>query len=131
MFLDQQETLIRLSDFNKLAELIGNEKYSLNDNEYIIVANQEYMTKLHNRALKANSKISINGKEYLPKYTEVQKGRIELDDSYIIKLVILPDDAINESMRVNNKFYANYNANSKEEKLEIEKYDIDYNKYQI
>lgn len=43
MFLDQPETIIRLSDYNRLAELIGNEKHTLNNNEYIIVANQEYM----------------------------------------------------------------------------------------
>lgn len=121
MFLDQPETIIRLSDYNRLAELIGNEKHTLNNNEYIIVANQEYMIEQHNKALEANTKLLINGKEYSPKYTTVQKGRIELDDSNIAKLVILPDNAINENMRTNNKFYANYNANSKEEKLEIEK----------
>ena len=38
---DTAETIVKVSDYNKLAKLYGNEQYSLNDDEYI----------LHNEAL--------------------------------------------------------------------------------
>lgn len=59
---------MKLSDYNKIATLYGNETYSLGDNEYLIVANFKTVADIRNMALKAGTKIDINGKTYSPKY---------------------------------------------------------------
>ena len=65
---DTPETVIKISDYNKIAKLYGEEEYSLNDDEYIVLCDFEQMIDLRNEALKQNSNIEINGKTYHTKY---------------------------------------------------------------
>lgn len=120
--MDMRQALMKISDYNKFAKICERETYTLKNNEYMVINNMEYMTELTNKALKANVKLKINGKEYTPKYTECKYGNLDLDISNISEqIIILPDEATNDNMRCNNRFYANYKANGKEEKLKIEK----------
>ena len=68
------ESIIKVSDYNKIAELYGEEKYTLNDDEYIVLCNYEQMLDIRNQTLGANSNIEINGKTYHSKYKECQDG---------------------------------------------------------
>lgn len=120
--MDMEQALMKISDYNKFAKICGRETYTLKNNEYMVINNMEYMTELTNKALKTNVKLKINGKEYIPKYTECKYGNLDLDISNISEqIIILPDEATNDNMRCNNRFYANYKANGKEEKLKVEK----------
>ncbi len=119
--LKEQQTLIKISDYNKFAKICGRETYTLKENEYIILSNIEYLSEITNKALKTNPKLKIQENEYTPKYMDCKQGNLDLDASNQTgQVIILPDEAINENMRCNNRFYANYNANGKEEKLTIE-----------
>lgn len=112
---------MKLSDYNKIATLYGNETYSLGDNEYLIVANFKTVADIRNMALKAGTKIDINGKTYSPKYQECKDGFIELALQHINDgIFIVPDDALTDSQLYKCGMTADYKADSKEEKYDIE-----------
>lgn len=122
LVMEEPETIMKLSDYNKVAKLFGNETYELNDSEYIIISDHEYMTKIRNWALETKPEIQVQGKTYIPKYTECKKANIEIESTETNPgIFILPDNAVNETMRSRNKFLANYNVNNQEEKYNIEK----------
>lgn len=112
---------MKLSDYNKIATLYGNETYSLGDNEYLIVANFKTVADIRNMALKADTKIDINGKTYSPKYKECKDGFIELASQHINGgIFIVPDDALIDAQVYKCGMTADYKADSKEEKYDIE-----------
>ena len=112
---------MKLSDYNKIATLYGNETYSLGDNEYLIVANFKTVADIRNMALKAGTKIDINGKTYSPKYKECKDGFIELASQHINDgIFIVPDDALTDAQVYKCGMTADYKADSKEEKYDIE-----------
>lgn len=112
---------MKLSDYNKIATLYGNETYSLGDNEYLIVANFKTVADIRNMALKAGTKIDINGKTYSPKYQECKDGFIELASQHINDgIFIVPDDALTDAQVYKCGMTADYKADSKEEKYDIE-----------
>ena len=41
---DTSEAIIKVSDYNKIAKLYGEEQYSINDDEYIVLCNYDQMT---------------------------------------------------------------------------------------
>lgn len=119
--LDEQERLIKISEYNEIAKLLGKETFELEDNQYIIISDQEYMSKIRNRALKNNPILNINGKQYIPKYKETKNVNLEIDsDMKNTGIIILPDNAVSEDMKKINKIFANYNTEDKKEKIKIE-----------
>ena len=115
-----KEALIKLSDYNRLAKLYNKKELTLKDNEYVIIANYKMMADIRNIALKNNTKLTINGKDYYPKYQECQDGIIELSGSATnTGVIILPDNAL-EISPYKNILAANYQADTKEEKENVE-----------
>ena len=118
---DTQEDLIKLSDYNKLARLFNVKELSLKDNEYIIIANYQMMETIRNIALQNNTKLTINSKDYYPKYQECQEGFVELSASATnIGIIILPDVALEDAKPYKNIVSANYKSKTKEEKENTE-----------
>ena len=118
---DAQEALIKLSDYNKLARLFNAKELSVKDNEYIIIANYQMMETIRNIALQNNAKLTINSKDYYPKYQECQEGFVELSASSTnIGIIILPDIALEGKQPYKNIVSANYKAKTKEEKENTE-----------
>ena len=116
-----KETLIKLSDYNRLAKLYNKKELTLKDNEYVIIANYKMMADIRNIALKNNTKLTINSKNYYPKYQECQDGFIELSGSSTnTGVIILPDNALEGIHPYKNILAANYQADTKEEKEDIE-----------
>ena len=116
-----QEDLIKLSDYNKLARLFNTSELTLKDNEYIIIANYQMMENIRNIALQNNTKLTINSKDYYPKYKECQDGFVELSASATnIGIIILPDIALEGKQPYKNIVSANYKAKTKEEKENTE-----------
>ena len=52
MKLETPEQIMKISDYNKIAKLYGNEQYSLEDDEYIIICNYENIANIRNLGLK-------------------------------------------------------------------------------
>lgn len=116
-----KETLIKLSDYNRLAKLYNKKELTLKDNEYVIIANYKMMADIRNISLKNNTKLTINGKNYYPKYQECQDGIIELSGSATnTGVIILPDNALEGIHPYKNILAANYQADTKEEKENVE-----------
>ncbi len=120
---DAPEEIIKVSDYNKIARLYGNEEYSLADNEFIILCDFENMENLRNQALKQDDTITLKGKEYKAKYDECQEGFIDMSSSHInTGIILVPDDVEFEESEKERVFLAaNYNAETEEEKENIEK----------
>ena len=120
--LDGEEQLIKISEYNEIAKLLGKETFELEDNQYIIISDQEYMSRIRSKALKNKPILNINGKQYSPKYEETKNVNLEIDsDMKNTGIIVLPDNAVSENMKVINKVFANYNTSDKKEKLEVEK----------
>ncbi len=127
---DNQEEIIGLSAYNKLAKLYNNETYELKDDEYIIIADFDMMIKIRNRSLQENTKLHINGKDYKPKYNKCQTGFIDISSNHInMGIIIVPDSAISNLSPLKSYLMANYNGETKEEKQVIENKIIELDKH--
>ena len=113
LLYETAEEIVKVSDYNKIARLYGN----------IILCDFDNMKNLRNKALKADSTITIAGKEYKSKYDECQNGYIYMAGSHINNGIVLVPDSCNltEDMKEETFLAANYNATTEEEKEEIEK----------
>ncbi|NCC42698.1 MAG: ABC transporter permease, partial [Clostridia bacterium] len=118
---DSAESLIRLSDYNKVAKLYGLEELSLGQNQYAIVADFDQWVDIRNHGLETKPTITILGKTYEPGYIECKEGFLHMSSNHInMGLFIVPDDAVDESIRSESVIIANYKASTKEAKEETE-----------
>ena len=121
LMYDSVETLIRISDYNKIAKIFNLEEYSLNDNEYIIVSNYKEWSEIRDEGLKLGTEITINNKEYSPKYSSCKNGFYSMNASYAnFGFFVVPDDAIVGLKKENEILIANYKANNTEQKRKID-----------
>ena len=121
MIFDNQEMVIRLSDYNKIAKLYGNKEFTLNDDEYIIIADFGSMVSIRNEALKKKESLNIFGHNLVPKYTECQDGFIYIASNHINDgIIIVSDNVVDEKYLSHNVIVANYKADNKDGKQEIE-----------
>ena len=123
MKLETPEQVMKISDYNKIAKLYGNEQYSLEDDEYIIICNYENISNIRNLGLKENTVINLKGKNYKPKYNECKDGFIQISTNETNVGIILVPDNCNCSEKEQKLWFlvANYNAKTDEEKEQIEK----------
>ncbi len=122
---DSPEVIVKLSEYNKIAKIFGNETYTLADEEYMIIGDYETMTELRNQALKEKTPLTIFGKELTPKYKKVKNGFIEMSSNHITDgVIVVPDSVINlskTSTQLEKEYMiANYKANDQKTKEEIE-----------
>ena len=75
---NKKESIVKISDYNKIAKLFGLKEYTLNDDEYFIVANYSEYVEFRNEGLKVDTILNINEKELKPKYDSCVEGFIAL-----------------------------------------------------
>ena len=118
---DTMESIMKISDYNKVARFYGNEEYSLNSNEYMIVADFKSMVEVRNIALKNNEAINLFGNTLKPKYDSCQDGFVEMSSNHInTGIIIVPDNVIDEDYLIQNHLIGNYLTSDKNEIIEIE-----------
>ncbi len=118
------EQIVKISDYNKIAKLYGIDEYELNDDEYIILCDFVSMEEIRNEVLKeGNNPLTIAGKQYKTKYNECKNGFIVMSTSHTnTGIILVPDNCpLTNDMKEMYFLAANYNANTEEEKEEIEK----------
>lgn len=126
---DTLEMIIKISDYNQVAEFYGNETFMLAEDEYMIVADFGSMVEIRNQALGAGEHIQLFGKDLKPKFAECQDGFVEMSSQHVnIGIILIPDSAVNESFMTSEHLIGNYDANSKEERLKIEELFLSYSK---
>lgn len=118
---DMAEELIKLSDYNKAAKLLGLKELTLKDNEYILVADFDGWIPIRDEALKNDTSININGNIYYPKYKECQSGFVEISGNHVnMGLFVFPDKALTENIRKEAHLLANYKETTEEGKKKTE-----------
>lgn len=96
--LSGQELFMKLSDYNRVAGLYGLQQHSLNEDEYIVIANYKYMVDIRNAALKNGQTIAVGEKTYRPRYSECMDGFVTISAQRINDgIFVLPDDAFDDS----------------------------------
>ena len=121
LLFDSAESLMKVSDYNKIARLYGKEEYTLNSDEYIMLCDYEKMKELRDMAIKSGTKVTINGKEYKSKYDECQDGFIIISSNHTnAGIILLPDEALDGIDIQRSYLNARYSSNTDEEYQEIE-----------
>ena len=119
---NKKESIVKISDYNKIAKLFGLKEYTLNDDEYFIVANYSEYVEFRNEGLKAYTILNINEKELKPKYDSCVEGFIAMNSTYSnMGVFVVPDNAVNDSMKKYEYLTANYNVADINEKNLLEK----------
>lgn len=118
---DSKEPIVAISEYNALASLYHLPTFSLQDNEYIMIANYDSMLAIRDGGLQAKAPLLIQGKEYLPKYSECQDGYITVSTNAMNDgIVILPDQAVTSMQKKRLVFAANYKVGKGQDKQDIE-----------
>lgn len=116
------EEIVKISDYNKIASLYGIEQYELKENEYIVLCDFDGIETIRDKVLADENILEIAGKEYKSKYNECKSGFIMMSTSHTNTGIILVPDSCNltDDMKEKQFLVANFNANTDEEKQEIE-----------
>lgn len=113
--------VMTIGDYNSVARLYGNSTYELNDDEYIIVADYKNMVMIRNQALKKGIILSVNGKEYKPRYDECKDGFVQIGVQNMNDgILVVPDNAVKPQQVRSMGLSADYRADTKEERYSIE-----------
>lgn len=113
---DTLEPIMKLSDYNKVAEFYGNNQYTLDAGQYLIVADFESMVNLRDAALAVNTPIEVFGQTLLPRYNACQDGFVEMSSNHInTGIIVVPDEVITDQIWFENTLIANYNSSDKAE----------------
>ena len=105
-------TLVKNSDYNNIADSFHLEKVKLEDNEYVVVGNYSSIINIKNEALERNTKITINQKDYYPKYKKAINGFYEMGSQETeAGFIVLPDNALKDEQKIRNQIIADYNGN--------------------
>ena len=122
LMYNKPEEIIKISDYNKIAEVYGIQKYELKDDEYMVICDFKNSLEMRDEALKEKTKLQIAGKEYKPKYTECKDGYVLMEGSKVnTGIILVPDNCeLTEEMKEERLLIANYNAKTEEEKQKIE-----------
>lgn len=104
--------LVKNSDYNNIADSFHLKKVKLEDNEYVVVGNYSSIINIKNEALERNTKITINQKDYYPKYKKAINGFYEMGSQETeAGFIVLPDNALKDEQKIRNQIIADYNGN--------------------
>ncbi len=118
---DTKEPIMKISDYNKVARLYGNQEYSLNEDEYLIIADFKSMVKIRDLALQNDEVINLFGHTLKPKYSSCQDGFLEISSNHINSgIIIVSDNIIDEDYLIENHLIGNYKTTDKDEITIIE-----------
>ena len=118
---DTMESIMKISDYNKVAKFYGTGEYSLNDDEYMIVADFKSMVKIRDVALQNGEVIHLFGHTLKPKYNTCQDGFLEMSSQHInTGIILVADNIVDEEYLVQNHLIGNYKTTDREKIIAIE-----------
>ncbi len=120
------EMIMKLSDYNRLAELFNEEKYTLENDEYIMISDYKDIIDMRNDGLKANTSINIGDSTLFPKYDKCKDGFVIMSSNHSnFGIIVVPDEVLDDNMKSLSLMVSNYDVVSEEEKENIEKIIIE------
>ncbi|MFQ6792384.1 MAG: ABC transporter permease [Thomasclavelia sp.] len=126
-FLNENERIIKISDYNKLAKYFKLPTYDLKDDEYVVIGNYRNNIEVRSLGLKENPDIVIDNVTYHSKFDECKIGFLSMQSSPMdMGVYIVPDNVVKNMSISESYLVANYNANDKEGKNEIDQKMIKY-----
>jgi putative ABC transport system permease protein len=122
---ESTENVMRLSDYNKIERAYGREELVVADDQYAIVSDFDLLNQFLIPSIEKGNVLTIGGKEYKPAYKSVNNEYILMSGlSANMGVLVLPDSAIDAENNSFNCFaylmVANYNANTKQERYDVD-----------
>lgn len=118
---DQLETIMSLSDYNKIARLYKKSELRLNDNEYIIISNFGAMTVLRNEILEEGSSVKIFNHELKPKYKKCIDGFVGISNNKTNTGIFVVPDAVLKGINPRyNCFTGIYKETNRNKKYDVD-----------
>lgn len=116
------EDIMKVSDYNKIAEFYGEKTIEVPEGSYAVVCDYESMKKIRNQALKAGQTIVLDGEEYVPVSESCRYGFLEMIANHAnAGIIILPDNSVKEEWKYQDFLAANYKGTTKQDKETAEK----------
>ena len=107
--MDSSETLMSLTDYNKLARIFGNEELKLAEDEYAMVADLSVVVSARTEAMKAGRSFTFNGHTLTPGYLDCKEGAVMMSMNKCNEGVIVVNDEILEGLASSwQMLYADY-----------------------
>ena len=120
---DQKAEVMKVGDYNRAARVYHMPEYELEEDEYLIVADQEGAVYIRNRGLADDREITIKGKSYHAKENTCQDGYLQM--SYQPQnsgILLVPDSVkLGEEEQYKNYVMGDYRDKSKEFAQEMDK----------
>lgn len=84
---------VKISEYNRLAELYGKETFELMEDEFLILTKGSNQSAWYNNEyLGKNQTVTLGGKQYHPKYRSCRDGQIDMsEDRETAEIYVLPD----------------------------------------
>ena len=123
--------VMKISDYNKFASFYGRDTYTLNDDEFILIADYVQMIEYENMALEKGVSIKIGDKEYHNKYDKCIEGLLNMSGNKSnTGIVVVPDDVDTSNYETQRSYLAaNYKGNKEKGEEKFLKYKTDINSY--
>lgn len=124
LLVDNYLPVMTISDYNKIASFYGNQTYTLNEDEFILVADYEQMLQYENKALAKGVTIQIGDKTLHNKYKECVEGLLQMSGNKSnTGIVVVPDDIDISSSEITENFLAaNFKGDKDEANSELMSY---------
>ena len=120
---NQKAEVMKVGDYNRAARVYHMPEYELEEDEYLIVADQEGAVYIRNRGLADDREITIKGKSYHAKENTCQDGYLQM--SYQPQnsgILLVPDSVkLGEEEQYKNYVMGDYRDKSKEFAQEMDK----------
>lgn len=113
--LDVTESVMSVSDYNRIAKLCGYETVDIKEDEYAVIANYRQMVQLRNESLKDHKVITVNGYELKPGVSACQDGDIQIGTQAInIGIIVVPDHVVAKMTPNMEYLLGNYNTTDRD-----------------
>lgn len=95
------ESVMSVSDYNKVATLYGLQTITLQENQYAVVCDDTARKRAYHRELEAGRKIELSGYELQPVQNKCYDGYLEMAATYSnLGFFVVPDKAMEDDSRL-------------------------------
>lgn len=115
-YRDSGPNIIKVSDYNKILNLKGEKKITLNKNEVVLLSNINRLVNPINKRLKNSNKVNIKEKEYLVKNAKVIQENLYTSDAQLnFFAIVINDEFVSDHKISTSVLNVNYIDGNREE----------------
>ncbi len=131
LMVDNFLPVMKVSVYNKFASFYGRDTFTLNDDEFMMVADYAQMVEFENKALEKGVTIKIGDKKYHNKHDECKEGLLSMSGNKAnAGIVVVPDNIdINSSEFVRSYLAGNYKGDKNKAEENLMKYMDEMNSH--